>query len=222
MTMDRGRVRERSEMVNTQLRSRGIKNLDVLRAMSTIPRHMFAPKHLSDEAYADHPLPIGHDQTISQPYIVAQMTELLSPVKGDNILEIGTGSGYQAAIISAIGARVISLERLAVVADLARENLRNAGIETVTVHVSDGTLGWPDGAPYDGIIITAATPQIPVPLMSQMAVGGRLIAPVGPPQIQDLVRLTRTNDGYQEERFGSVRFVPLIGEYGWKDKSRTL
>jgi protein-L-isoaspartate(D-aspartate) O-methyltransferase len=205
-------------MVSTQIRSRGIKNPEVLRAMEVIPRHLFVPQHLSDEAYSDHPLPIGHEQTISQPYIVALMTELLSPVKGDKILEIGTGSGYQAAIISALGASVISLERLSVVGDIARENLRNAGIDTVSVFISDGTLGWPDGSPYDGIVITAATPQIPAPLINQMAVGGRLVAPVGPPQIQDLVRVTRTAEGVKEEHFGAVRFVPLIGEYGWKEK----
>lgn len=215
--MDRGRVRERAAMVSSQIRVRGIRDPDILRAMEAVPRHMFVPDHLTGEAYLDRPLPIGHGQTISQPFIVAQMTELLAPVKGLKILEIGAGSGYQAAVLSEAGARVITLERISAVADLARTNLHTAGYDHVTVFVCDGTLGWPDSAPYDGILITAATPAVPTPLISQLAEGGRLIAPVGPPQIQEMIRLTRTDSGFSEERYGAVRFVPLIGEYGWKE-----
>jgi protein-L-isoaspartate(D-aspartate) O-methyltransferase len=216
--MDRGRVRERYEMVSSQIRARGIKNPALLKAMGLVARDCFVPSHLSHEAYEDHPLPIGHEQTISQPYIVALMTELLGPVPGDHILEIGTGSGYQAAIISSMGAEVVTIERIPEVADIARANLLKADITGVDIFVSDGTLGWPEKAPYNGIIITAATPEIPAPLLSQLAEGGRLIAPVGSPQIQELIRLTRKNGEIISENFCSVRFVPLIGEYGWKDR----
>lgn len=220
--MDRGRVRERSDMVRTQIRTRGIKNPDVLHAMETVPRHLFVPPHRSEEAYSDYPLPIGHEQTISQPYIVAFMTELLAPVRGDNILEIGSGSGYQAAVLSEIGAQVTSIERLSPVADIARENLQKSGYKDITVMVGDGTIGWQEGAPYQGILLTAATPQVPAPLISQLAEGGRLVAPVGPAQMQDLIRITRTGEGCIEERFFTVRFVPLIGEYGWKEQLHKL
>ena len=221
-TMDRGRVRERAEMVRSQIRARGIRDPDVLRAMEAVPRHMFVPEKLSGEAYLDRPLPIGHGQTISQPYIVAQMSELVAPVKGLNILEIGAGSGYQAAVFSEAGARVITLERIPAVAEIARTNLHNSGYDNVTVIVSDGTLGWPDSAPYDGILITAATPSVPAPLISQLTEGGRLVGPVGPPQIQEMIRVTRTGSGLSEEKFGAVRFVPLIGKYGWREDSTTL
>ena len=221
-TMDRGRVRERAAMVSSQIRARGIRDPDVLRAMEKVPRDIFVPAHLSAEAYLDRPLPIGHGQTISQPFIVAQMTEMLSPVRGKKILEIGAGSGYQAAVLSEAGAQVITLERIQVVADIARMNLHNAGYNDVTVILCDGTLGWVDGAPYDGILITAATPAVPAPLISQLAEGGRIIAPVGPPQIQEMIRLTKTDSVLSEEKFGSVRFVPLIGEYGWGEDSSTL
>lgn len=207
-------------MVSTQIRARGIKNQAVLRAMETVPRHLFVPARLLEEAYTDHPLPLGHEQTISQPYIVALMTEMIAPVPGDRILEIGTGSGYQAAIIASTGAEVISLERIPEIADQARENLRANEMQQVQVILSDGTRGWQDGAPYNGIIITAATPAVPEPLLEQLAEGGRLVAPVGPPQIQELVRLTKVKGEIITEKFCSVRFVPLIGEYGWKkDKS---
>lgn len=213
--MDRGRVSERAEMVRTQIRARGVKNQHVLRAMESVPRHMFIPETLSYEAYGDHPLPIGHEQTISQPYIVALMTELLAPAENDQVLEIGTGTGYQAAVLSAMGARVISLERIPALADLARMNLERAGIENVTVIVTDGTVGWEKEAPYDCILITAATPTVPSPLIHQLAMGGRLVAPVGTAQIQELIRLTKREDGITKEQFGGVRFVPLIGKYGW-------
>jgi protein-L-isoaspartate(D-aspartate) O-methyltransferase len=184
--------------------------------MEEVPRHVFVPAHLSEEAYDDHPLPIGHEQTISQPYIVALMTELLAPAQGDSILEIGSGSGYQAALIAAMGAKVTSLERIPEIADLARENLQKVNSSGIEIILCDGTLGWPSNAPYDGIIITAATPSVPAPLLEQLAEGGRLVAPVGPAQMQDLIRLTKVQGEVISEKFCSVRFVPLIGEFGWK------
>ena len=202
-------------MVNTQIRSRGVKNQSVLSAMEQIPRHLFVPEEFTHLAYHDHPIPIGHDQTISQPYIVARMTELLAPEAGDQVLEIGTGTGYQAAVLAAMGTNVISLERIPALAEGARENLQRARIQNVTVFVADGTLGWKDMAPYDGIIITAATPAIPPLLMQQLADDGRLVAPVGTAQMQELVRLTKRFQGIFTERFEGVRFVPLIGKYGW-------
>ena len=213
--MDMGRAEERIGMVNTQIRSRGVKNQSVLSAMEQIPRHLFVPEKFTHLAYHDHPIPIGHDQTISQPYIVARMTELLAPEAGDQVLEIGTGTGYQAALLAAMGTNVISLERIPALAEGARENLQRARIQNVMVFVADGTLGWKDMAPYDGIIITAATPAIPPPLIQQLADGGRLVAPVGTAQMQELVRLTKRIQGILTERFEGVRFVPLIGKYGW-------
>lgn len=214
--MDNPRTAEREEMVRRQIKARGVKSPQVLQAMRSVPRHLFVPEPFAREAYQDYPLPIGHDQTISQPYIVAVMTELLSPEKGDSILEIGTGSGYQAAILVACGATVISIERISKVADLAEENLARAGIRDVLVLCQDGTKGYPDMAPYNGILITAGAPRIPEPLLEELADGGRLVAPVGDRDIQELVRVTRNKDEYQTERFGAVRFVPLIGHYGWK------
>ena len=184
--------------------------------MRSVPRHLFVPEPYAREAYQDYPLPIGNDQTISQPYIVAVMTELLSPENGDLILEIGTGSGYQAAILVACGASVISIERIPAVADLAKRNLTRAGIRNVLVLCQDGTLGYAEKAPYNGILITAATPALPEPLLEELADGGRLVAPVGDRDIQELTRVTRNKDEYHTERFGAVRFVPLIGMYGWK------
>lgn len=217
--MEWERADERAEMVQTQIRSRGISDQRVLRAMEIVPRHLFTPLDQSSLAYSDHPLPIGYGQTISQPYIVARMTELLHPQPGDTILEIGTGSGYQAAIMATIGARVISLERIPAVADAARANLKKAQITDVTVHLSDGTIGWTEGAPYNGILITAAAPSVPPPLLSQLVPNGRLVAPVGSADLQVLLRLTRREENIEEERFESVRFVPLIGKFGWTDNS---
>ncbi len=214
--MNKDRADERAMMVQSQIQSRGVKDLRVLRALEIVPRHLFVPEEFTRDAYCDHPIPIGHDQTISQPYIVAIMTELLVPQEGDNILEIGTGSGYQAAILATICGRVVSIERIPALADAARVSLQRAGVKNVSVFVADGTLGWPEMAPYDGIIITAATPSIPSPLIEQLAPGGRLVAPVGTTQIQELVRLTKNPEGILKERFDGVRFVPLIGKYGWR------
>jgi protein-L-isoaspartate(D-aspartate) O-methyltransferase len=217
--MDNERAEERISMVRNQIRARGIKNQAVLQAMETMPRHLFVPAALSGQAYQDYPLPIGHGQTISQPYIVALMTEFLDPHPGDRILEIGTGSGYQAAVIATMGAAVTSIERIAAVADQARTNLKRTAIRGVRVIEGDGTEGWPEDAPYDGILITAASPAIPGPLIAQLKEGGHLIAPVGTLQVQDLVKLVKRQGEIITEPISSVRFVPLLGRYGWNEKN---
>jgi len=206
----------RDQMVETQIAARGISDERVLSAMRRIPRHIFVPEVARGAAYGDYPLPIGHGQTISQPYIVAMMTALLQIRPDDRVLEIGTGSGYQAAILGLLAKEVISIERIPEVARLARENLSISGISTVRVIVRDGTLGYPDKAPYDGVLITAATPSVPSPLIDQLAEGGRLVAPVGSRDLQELIRLTRTEKGLLREFFGGVVFVPLLGEHGWE------
>lgn len=211
------RAEERERMVEYQIRSRGIGNPRVLAAMREIPRHLFIPPPYDKAAYEDSPLPIGNGQTISQPYIVAVMTELLDPQPEDTILEIGAGSGYQAAVLSRMVWRVTSIERIAAVASLARENIARLKLKNVEIIVGDGTLGYPANAPYDGIIITAATPDVPRPLIGQLAEGGILVAPVGGRDSQELVTLTRKGAGIERSFHGGVRFVPLIGEHGWAD-----
>jgi protein-L-isoaspartate(D-aspartate) O-methyltransferase len=211
------RADERSRMVENQIRSRGVSNPQVLRAMREIPRHLFIPPPYNTTAYEDAPLPIGNGQTISQPYIVALMTELLDPQPEDHVLEIGAGSGYQAAILSMLVRHVTTIERIPAVADLARENLAKIGLKNISIIVGDGTRGYPEHAPYDGIMITAATPEIPKPLIDQLAVEGILVAPVGGREIQELITLTRNENGILRSSHGGVRFVPLIGEHGWAD-----
>ena len=208
---------ERREMVEEQIRARGIRNERVLAAMERVPRHLFVPENLRREAYEDHPLPIGDGQTISQPYIVALMTDLLDPHAGDRILEIGAGSGYQAAILADLGSTVITIERIPAVAARARRNLSAAESRPVEVVVGDGTLGYPEKAPYNGILVTAATPGVPQPLIDQLADRGRLVAPVGPRGVQELVRLVREGERIRQEGHGGVVFVPLIGEHGWRE-----
>jgi len=204
-------------MVEHQIRSRGITNSRVLTAMREIPRHLFIPPPYNTSAYEDAPLPIGNGQTISQPYIVALMTALIDPLPEDRVLEIGAGSGYQAAILSMLVQQVTTIERIPAVADLARENLVKIGLQNISIIVGDGTRGYPDHAPYDGIMITAATPEIPPPLIDQLTIGGILVAPVGGREIQELITLTRNENGVVRSSHGGVRFVPLIGEHGWAD-----
>jgi len=208
---------ERRRMVDLQIAGRGIQNFRVLAAMAEVPRHLFVPPQFERDAYADTPLPIGNGQTISQPYIVALMTELLHPEPKDRVLEIGAGSGYQAAILAQLAEQVVSIERIGTVAAQARANLAAAGAKNVEVIEGDGTQGYPPAAPYNGILVTAATPVIPRPLMEQLADGGRLVAPVGDRAVQDLVVLERHGSRFQEERREGVRFVPLIGKYGWEN-----
>jgi len=214
--MEQDFAQARRLMVEHQIRARGVSNERVLAAMREVPRHLFVPEDLRYAAYGDHPLPIGEEQTISQPYIVAVMTELLSPEPGDRILEIGTGSGYQAAVLGRIVREVWSVERIASVAAQARKNLEAVGAANVHVVVGDGTLGLPEHAPYDGIIVTAAAPSVPEPLFDQVADGGRLVAPVGSRHLQDLVCYTRRGGDFIVRSWGGVAFVPLIGTYGWE------
>lgn len=200
---------ERKEMVLKQIQGRGVKDPRVLWAMRTVPRHLFVPEKYSKEAYADRPLPIGHDQTISQPYIVAYMTEALG-LKGDErVLEIGTGSGYQAAVLSMLVREVYSIEIIEPLAEEAARRLKELGYENVEVRCGDGYLGWPDKAPFDAIIVTAAPPEIPQELVKQLKVGGRMVLPVGVGS-QDLIRVTKTQSGIRKENLLPVRFVPMV------------
>ncbi|MDD1660435.1 MAG: protein-L-isoaspartate(D-aspartate) O-methyltransferase [Methanomicrobiales archaeon] len=209
---------ERARMVENQIAARGVRDPRVLAAIREVPRHLFVPGTIRSAAYQDRPLPIGSGQTISQPYIVALMTELLEPSPGDTVLEIGAGSGYQAAILGRLVARVITIDRLPEIAATAREHLQQLGITNVEVEVGDGTLGFPAQAPYQGILVTAATPEIPAPLLAQLADGGRLVAPVGGRDVQELIRVRKKGDQVVREYHGSVCFVPLIGEFGWKGR----
>jgi protein-L-isoaspartate(D-aspartate) O-methyltransferase len=209
---------ERERMVATQLEARGIQDLAVLAAMRNVPRHLFVEESLRERAYQDTPLPIGEHQTISQPYMVAIMTEELGIRAGERILEVGTGSGYQAAVLAELGARVVTLERIPVLAERARAVIEALGYaEQVTVELGDGTLGWLAGAPYDAILITAAAPQIPRPLVEQLAPAGRLVLPIGEEDVQTLVRIRRERGELVEDYLGECRFVKLFGSYGWED-----
>jgi protein-L-isoaspartate(D-aspartate) O-methyltransferase len=205
-------------MVEEQIEARGITDPRILAAMQDMPRHLFVPSPHDRDAYEDTPLPIGNGQTISQPYIVGLMTALLRPTSTDTVLEIGAGSGYQAAILSALVRKVITIERVEEVAARAKANLAAVHADNVKIVVGDGTLGYPPAAPYNGIIITAATPAIPAPLKTQLAECGRLVVPVGDRTLQELVVLERHGDRFKEERHGGVRFVPLIGEHGWQEE----
>lgn len=209
------RADERSTMVEQQVRARGITNPKVLMAMREIPRHLFVPPPYTASAYSDAPLPIGYGQTISQPYIVALMTELLDPHSTDRILEVGSGSGYQAAVLSLLVHQVTTIERIPAVADRARRLLDELGLNNIRIITGDGTRGYPGDAPYDGILITAATPRIPPPLISQLNDGGTLVAPVGGRETQELIVLKKNKQETMRSSHGGVRFVPLIGEYGW-------
>lgn len=212
--------RARSEMVERQLRRRGIRDERVLEAMASLPREEFLPPRERPAAYDDSALPIDAGQTISQPYMVARMSELLGVERGERILEIGTGSGYQAAILARLGARVTSIERVPALADRARETLARLGIDGVEVRVGDGSVGEPAGAPWDGIVVTAGAPSIPEPLRDQLAIGARLVIPVGPRRLQELIVVERRTDAdWVEWSDGPVVFVPLVGSEGWTDPS---
>lgn len=211
--------RERERMVAEQLEGRGIRDPAVLRALRRVPRHRFVTPELEGRAYEDTPLPIGEHQTISQPYMVALMSEAVALRPGDRVLEIGTGSGYQAAVLAELGARVVTLERIPALARRARQVLAALGyLDRVTIEVADGTLGWPAGAPYEAILITAAAPSIPRPLVEQLAPGGRLVLPIGEEDLQTLVRIRRAPTGLVEEYLGECRFVKLIGSHGWEEQ----
>jgi protein-L-isoaspartate(D-aspartate) O-methyltransferase len=207
----------RDRMVESQLVSRGIHDPRVLAAMRKVPRHLFVDEALQEQAHSDHPLPIGEKQTISQPYIVALMSEALELKGHEKVLEIGTGSGYQAAVLAELANRVFSVERFPALAFRANQVLQKLGYRNVIIRVGDGTLGWPDDAPFDGIVITAGTPKIPQPLVDQLSMGGRLVVPVGDRLSQDLILVQRVPEGINKTDLGGVRFVDLIGKWGWGD-----
>ena len=212
--------RLREQMVETQIALRGIADPRVLEVMRQVPRHRFVPKHLLSAAYADCALPIGEGQTISQPYIVALMTEALELKGHERVLEVGTGSGYQAAILSKLAQEVYTIERHAVLAERAEKLLRELGCHNVHVRVGDGTAGWPEHAPFEAIIVTAAAPEVPQPLLDQLADGGRLVAPVGPAGFQNLVCVRKKGKRTTTRHLVPVAFVPLIGKYGWPEKKQ--
>src|ERR1700675_3751612 len=207
---------ERRLMVESQIRNRGVTDERLLLAMATVPRHEFVPASWLGKAYADEPLPIGYGQTISQPYIVAAMVASLGLTGSENVLEIGTGCGYQAAIGSLLAREVHTVELLADLAQSAAQRLQRLGYANVHVHTGDGTLGWPDCSPYDAILIAAAAPAVPEPLLQQLAEGGRLIAPVGEEDKQELQLITKREGKLLVKQCGSCRFVPLMGEHGWR------
>ena len=208
------RLEERMEMVEYQIRRRGVTDQEVLEAMEQVPRHEFVPDNLKSQAYADHPLPIGYGQTISQPYIVALMTELLELKNTDRVLEIGTGSGYQAAILAQIVAEVYTVEIIEPLAIEARERLKRLGYTNVHVLHGDGYYGWEEHAPYDAIIVTCAPDHIPQPLVQQLKDGGRLVIPVGPPGgYQTLWQVTKVGHEIKKRNVTGVLFVPLTGEH---------
>jgi protein-L-isoaspartate(D-aspartate) O-methyltransferase len=204
------RQQERLHMVSKQIESRDVRDPRVLRAMRAVPRHRFVPQSEQRFAYDDRPLPIGHRQTISQPYIVAFMSELAAVKPGDTVLEVGTGSGYQAAVLAEMGVKVFSIEIVEPLAKRAKKTLGELGYD-VKVRHGDGYAGWPEHAPFDAIVVTAAPPKIPAPLKEQLRIGGRLVIPVGK-YFQSLVVVTRTQKGFREEEVLPVRFVPMTGK----------
>jgi protein-L-isoaspartate(D-aspartate) O-methyltransferase len=204
-------VQERRAMVDQQIAERGIRQPEVLRAMEAVPRHQFVPNEQRERSYGDFPLPIGWGQTISQPYVVALMTELLDLDKDDKVLEIGTGSGYHAAVLSRVAGEVYTIEIIDDLGRQAESTLSQLGYRNVHVRVGDGYQGWPEKAPFDAIILTAAPTRIPQPLLDQLKVGGRMVVPVGS-FLQDLQLITKTANGIERRTVAPVRFVPMTGE----------
>lgn len=211
----------RARMVETQLRSRGILDARVLDAFLSVARHEFVDPGLVGEAYADRPLPIGYGQTISQPYMVALMTQCLAPRPGDRVLEIGTGSGYQAAILSCLTRTVFTIERIAPLAQRAKDVFARLGLTNVLQRVGDGSVGWEAYAPYDGIVVTAGAPRVPRSLLNQLADGGRLVIPTGSAATQTLRVVVREGDRFPERDKAGCVFVPLVGEEGWPAEGPT-
>jgi len=205
----------RAAMVEAQLRRRGIRDAQVLSVMGEVPREAFMPADMGPVAYLDGAQPIGLDQTISQPYVVALMTEALELAPAHRVLEIGTGSGYQTAILARLAGHIYSIERLAELAETARSVLETLGIDNVTVHVGDGTLGWAEEAPFDRILCAAAAPEVPAAWVAQLADGGRMVLPVGPRESQQLLLVGKRGEALTRKRLCDVRFVPLLGQDGW-------
>lgn len=213
--MDFDAARER--MVQDQIAARGVHEVRVLAAMRNVPRHLFVDRGLQERAYDDTPLPIGEQQTISQPYIVALMAEALELSGGERVLEIGTGSGYEAAVLGELCRELYSVERIPALAAGARRVLASLGYQNVHINVADGSLGWPEMAPFEAIVMSAAARRIPRPLVEQLADAGRLVLPMGEEDAQTLVRIRKTAAGLREECLGECRFVKLIGIYGWEE-----
>jgi|HubBroStandDraft_6_1064221.scaffolds.fasta_scaffold01022_6 protein-L-isoaspartate(D-aspartate) O-methyltransferase len=212
----------RRDMVATQIRARGIRSPRVLHTMQTVPRHLFIPLAKISAAYADEPLPIGEGQTISQPFMVAAMSQALSLEGSERVLEVGAGSGYQAAVLSLLAPEVIAIESQPALAASARERLARLGYANVQIEVGDGSLGWPAAAPYDAILVAAAAPAIPPPLLDQLAEAGRLVIPVGTPKDQQLIRVVKNGGRITSESLYSCRFVPLLGRFGWRQNMQEI
>ena len=215
--IEREYAHQRALMVERYVAARGIRDERILQAMRDVPRHLFVPKVMAAKAYGPGALPIGAKQTISQPYIVARMIELLELTGKEKVLEIGTGTGYEAVVLSKLCAKVFSIERINELALRAAELIRELHVHNATVKVFDGTYGWSDQAPFDRIIVAAAAPEVPEPLVQQLARTGRLVLPIGPEGNQRLARVTRVGTGIQIEDCGSAEFVPLVGKFGWKE-----
>jgi len=211
---------ERERMVETQLKKRGIHNSQLLEAFRKVPRHQFLPRNLRDEAYSDGPSPIGEGQTISQPYMTAIMTQSAEVVPGDRVLEIGTGSGYQSAILAELGAVVYTIERIPELLEQARETLHRLHYDKIHSRMGNGTLGWEEEAPFDIILVTAGAPEIPEPLLEQLAIKGRLVIPLEEGFSHVLYVVRRSQKGFHRERGERCTFVPLIGQYGWEKDPR--
>lgn len=210
--------RAREEMVQKQIEARGISDPRVLAAMRKVPRHLFVSEALMDQAYGDFPLPIGDQQTISQPYIVAEMTAALKLRPEERVLEIGTGSGYQAAVLSELAYRVYTIERIYPLFQKTRRLFDTHRYHNIVMRYADGTTGWEEESPFDAIIVTAGAPEIPDTLVNQLASGGRMVIPVGDRYSQELIKLVRDERGSQTTRLGGCRFVKLVGDHGWKEE----
>jgi protein-L-isoaspartate(D-aspartate) O-methyltransferase len=212
---------ERRQMIEDQLEARGIRDQRVLAAMDTVPRHDFVPEDLKDFAYGDRPLPIGEGQTISQPYIVALMAEAASIAPEGRALDVGTGSGYAAAVLSRLAREVYTVERLGGLCETARRRFQRLAYANIFVRCGDGSLGWPEAAPFDAILVAAGSPALPETLKRQLGIGGRLVVPVGAPHAQRLVKVVRESENaFAEEDLGDVAFVPLVGAEGWSETWR--